>query len=295
VVQLLLALVVGGVAIAALWVISGAVIEDNLRKWAVAWVTELESLGAPLYRTQADDNERYVHIEDYVAKFPEIGLVRYYSADGVALFEHRPVEQSEPLRGAGMPPLLEHANLVQAELPVGIEAGDSEEAAGRTEPLFPETGTAGGNSRLPGAFWPALSLILAVILGVQLWMLWQTPGSPLARWTGAAAESGARLDPNEVIQVVSRDMHAHPSLDDAVVVSTVLRNRSETAVPYPVIELRFYDASQQLLGIRRVAPGEYLQDDASIERGLQPGVVMPLLLEFALGTSTPAGFQLRFF
>lgn len=90
VVQLLLALVVGGVAIAALWVISGAVIEDNLRKWAVAWVTELESLGAPLYRTQADDNERYVHIEDYVAKFPEIGLVRYYSADGVALFEHRP-------------------------------------------------------------------------------------------------------------------------------------------------------------------------------------------------------------
>lgn len=84
--QLLLATVVGGLAIGGLWLISNAVIEDNLRKWAVAWITELEDLGAPLYRTHLDDNERFLRIENYIANFPEIMLVRYYAADGEMLF-----------------------------------------------------------------------------------------------------------------------------------------------------------------------------------------------------------------
>ncbi len=84
--QLLLASVVGLLAIGGLWVISNAVIEDNLRKWAVAWISELEDLGAPLYRQQIDDNERFVRIENYIANFPEIMLVRYYSASGEVLF-----------------------------------------------------------------------------------------------------------------------------------------------------------------------------------------------------------------
>ncbi len=84
--QLLLATTVGALAIGGLWVISNAVIEDNLQKWAVSWITELEDLGAPLYRKQVDDNERFLRIENYVANFPEIMLVRYYSADGKLLF-----------------------------------------------------------------------------------------------------------------------------------------------------------------------------------------------------------------
>ncbi len=87
-VQLMLATIVGALAIGGLWMISNAVIEDNLQKWAVAWITELEDLGAPLYRKQVDDNERFVRIENYVANFPEIMLVRYYSAEGKLLFGH---------------------------------------------------------------------------------------------------------------------------------------------------------------------------------------------------------------
>ncbi len=88
--QLFLATALGLLAIAGLWAISNAVIEDNLRKWAVAWISELEDLGAPLYKPQSDDNERFVRIENYIANFPEIVLVRYYSADGAVLFEQKP-------------------------------------------------------------------------------------------------------------------------------------------------------------------------------------------------------------
>lgn len=100
--QLLLATLVGALAIGGLWWVSKAVMEDNLRKWAVAWITELEDLGAPLYRVQSDDNERFVRIEDYVSNFPEITLVRYYSEDGAVLFSHH----TGRVRDAGMGPPL---------------------------------------------------------------------------------------------------------------------------------------------------------------------------------------------
>ena len=44
----------------------------------------------PLYVSQ--DEEKFVRIEDYVNKFPEISLVRYYSAEGEAIFADYPHE-----------------------------------------------------------------------------------------------------------------------------------------------------------------------------------------------------------
>lgn len=105
--QLLLATLVGALAIGGLWWVSKAVMEDNLRKWAVSWITELEDLGAPLYRMQADDNERFVRIEDYISNFPEITLVRYYSIDGAVLFSHH----TGPMRDSGVAPPLSGAQL----------------------------------------------------------------------------------------------------------------------------------------------------------------------------------------
>lgn len=207
------------------------------------------------------------------------------------LFEHRPEESDEPLRGEGMPPLLEHPDLVQAELPVAFEPAPDEV---ETEDLFALPDADAREPAWRRHFWPALSAVLLLLLLIQLWALWQTPGSPIARWLGSAAQPDAALDPNQAVQIVSRDIHPHPSLDDAVIVSTSLRNQADSAIPFPVIEFRFYDASQQVLGVRRVTPDEYIEDRESLERGLAAGRVLPLVLEFVIGTSEPAGFQMRF-
>ena len=82
--QLVFAGFLGLLAIGGLWAISQAVIQDNLQKWAQAWITELEEIGSPLY--QSEDDERFLRIENYVANFPEIVLVRYYKPDGTVLF-----------------------------------------------------------------------------------------------------------------------------------------------------------------------------------------------------------------
>lgn len=98
--QLVFAAFLGLLAIGGLWGISQAVIEDNLQKWAQAWITELEELGAPLYKSE--DDERFLLVENYIANFPEIAMVRYYTPDGSILF----TEKSKASLGKdNLPPL----------------------------------------------------------------------------------------------------------------------------------------------------------------------------------------------
>jgi diguanylate cyclase (GGDEF)-like protein len=103
--QLVFASFLGLLAIGGLWGISQTVMQDNLQKWAQAWITELEELGVPLYKSR--DNERFVRIENYIANFPEILLVRYYTPDGSVLFG----ETSRPLSPEAILPHLTRAQL----------------------------------------------------------------------------------------------------------------------------------------------------------------------------------------
>jgi len=89
-VHIIYAVIVYLAAASCLWLMSSWIIDDNLEKWAVRWTQELNDLGAPLY---GDDSkpDRFIHIEDYIEKFPEIAYVNYYSLDGTQIFsETRP-------------------------------------------------------------------------------------------------------------------------------------------------------------------------------------------------------------
>jgi predicted Zn finger-like uncharacterized protein len=208
------------------------------------------------------------------------------------LFADYPEEASEPIRGGGMPPLLEHPELVQAELPVAFEEFDNPAAPDDDEPSqpLPESST----WRAPGMLWPITTAVLAVVLLAQTWLLWQTPGSPLSRWAASGSHEVA-VNPNEAIQIISRDLHRHPSLDDAMIISATLRNTEPYSVAFPILEVRFYDASQQLLGARRLNPEEYLHDSHRIDSGMAPGTILPLVMEFVVGSTEPSGFRIRFY
>lgn len=218
------------------------------------------------------------------------------------LFSEHPDESDAPISGGGMPPMLEYPDLVQGELPVDSDrapesseaspthAADATDDDGRLDWL----GGSESPRRLP-ALWPAISALLLLVLLIQFLVLWQTPGSPIARLFGGEAAPASAGDPNEAIQIIARDMHPHPSLDDAVVISTSLRNRSDARLEFPVIEVRFYDASQQVIGVRRLQPEDYIRDAQTRREGMAAGLIMPLMLEFVIGTTEPAGFQMRFF
>jgi len=208
------------------------------------------------------------------------------------LFDESPGENAEPIRGGGMPPLLEHAELIQTELPVVVEEEETPDPDEVDEPTV--TLPAVRTRHAPGLLWPGISAVLLALLLVQTWVLWQTPGSPLARLAGTDSISES-INPNDVIQIISRDMHRHPSLDDAMVVSANLRNTGQFTIEWPVLEVRFYDASQQLLGVRRLEPAQYLHDERRIRDGMTPETIVPLIMEFVVGATEPSGFRMRFY
>ncbi|MFW5816765.1 MAG: zinc-ribbon and DUF3426 domain-containing protein [Wenzhouxiangella sp.] len=207
------------------------------------------------------------------------------------LFEQRPEQDQQPLQGAGMPPLLAHRVFLQHEIP-GLDERPEPSAAPEPEPE--ETGSAGTEPMqiLPAPrprAWMAAAGVLLLALAVQLSWLIDLPGR-LSR-----ADAAAPVAPQEAITLVARDLHPHPSLPDAVIISAVLRNRIATPVELPILELRLYDTSNQVLGVRRFDPPEYLPPARRPETPLQPGEELPIIVEVLVTGSQPAGFEFRYF
>ncbi|MCA1778935.1 MAG: zinc-ribbon and DUF3426 domain-containing protein, partial [Xanthomonadaceae bacterium] len=148
-----------------------------------------------------------------------------------SLFKNLPDEQSTPIESSGMPPLLQ-PRVAQEELVVDPErAGD----AGRGPELHLDLEPEPSPLWLRAA-WPLLAVVFAALLGLQLF---GPPG-----WRAAVVFPGfGQPEPvtlEDALQLVSRDLHAHPSLSDAVVISAVVVNRSGQVVPWPNIDLKLF-------------------------------------------------------
>ena len=122
--QLAFAVVIGLFAFGGVWWVSSWVIEDNMRKWGEQWIMTLDELGMPLYVSQ--DTEKYMRIEDYVDKFPEISLVRYYSAAGIPIFTELPHQTSTEMPALESRALLDLVNAQGTEQPYILERIDQE-------------------------------------------------------------------------------------------------------------------------------------------------------------------------
>lgn len=208
-----------------------------------------------------------------------------------SLFDQRPEEDLEPLQGGGMPPLLGHRIFLQHEIP-GLDDA-SGPGSERVEPQGDEN-PASDQSALPATRprsgpWIAAAALLALALAAQLVWLIDLP----TQWL--QAEVADKVAPQEAIAVVARDLHPHPSLTDAVIISATLRNRSAAGIALPIVELRLYDSTNQVLGVRRFEPVEYLPPIRRGDRHLEPGRELPIILEVMAIGSQPAGFEFQYF
>ncbi len=81
--QLVIAALVGAIALAGLAWTSGSVIRNNLEHWATQWAAELNELGAPFYLS--DSTDALLDIERFIAKYPEVERVSWYDPEGRTL------------------------------------------------------------------------------------------------------------------------------------------------------------------------------------------------------------------
>jgi predicted Zn finger-like uncharacterized protein len=96
------------------------------------------------------------------------------------------------------------------------------------------------------------------------------------------------------LQLVSHDMHSHPTRAGILVLSMTIVNLATQAQVYPVLEVTLLDAVNQPVARRRLQPADYLRPDADVRAGLAPEVYLPILLEFADPGMRAVGFEIRF-
>ncbi len=210
------------------------------------------------------------------------------------LFNSRPDEQDQPLRGGGMPPLLSHRIYLQHEIP-GLDQDESDEltpSPASTEREVSETSELPGLPKQPRErtwAWSAVAVVLLLsLIGQAVW-LFELP----ERLSNEQPRDA--VAPQDAIALIARDLHAHPSMDGAVIISATLRNRLQARIELPLIELRMYDSTNQILGARRFPPQDYLPASRTETSSLSPGEELPIILEVLVTGSQPAGFEFRYF
>jgi predicted Zn finger-like uncharacterized protein len=106
-------------------------------------------------------------------------------------------------------------------------------------------------------------------------------------------EQGLLRDPQQ-IQLVSRDMHMHPTRSGILVLSLTFVNLAASNQAFPQLEVTLMDAGNEPVAQRRLQPADYLRPGADISAGLAADVYLPVLLELGDPGEQAVGFEIRF-
>lgn len=106
-------------------------------------------------------------------------------------------------------------------------------------------------------------------------------------------EQGLLKDPQK-IQLVSRDMHTHPTRTGILVLSLTFVNLASRSQVFPELEITLMDATNQPVAQRRLQPSQYLRPGANTQAGLATDVYLPVLLELGDPGDRAVGFEIRF-
>ena len=151
--------------------------------------------------------------------------------------------------------------------------------------------------------WPwalACSLLLTLLLAQAAWAKHEvlirnpTVGSWLRSGCAVLHCRVPLVSAPDRLRLLASNVQAHPSVPNALMISVSIRNDATFAQPYPVVTITLADAQGQSVAMRRLQPGQYLDDRAVLRRGLAPGATSVLLLEFADPGDKAVAFEFGF-
>ena len=106
-------------------------------------------------------------------------------------------------------------------------------------------------------------------------------------------QQGLLKEPQQ-IQLVSRDMHTHPTRSGILVLSLTFVNLAQRSQVFLELEITLMDAANQAVAQRRLQPEEYLRAGADTQTGLATDVYLPVLLELGDPGERAVGFEIQF-
>lgn len=152
-----------------------------------------------------------------------------------------------------------------------------------------------------GRVWGALAFLLAALTLANLAWTFRAElaAEPAVRAAlrefGLARESlePPFRDPDR-LQVISRDLHSHPTRAGLLVLSATFVNRASRSQAWPELELTLLDPDGRTVAVRRFSVDEYLPGEGEPPPMLGPEVHVPVLLEFVNPGDLATGFTIAF-
>jgi len=149
--------------------------------------------------------------------------------------------------------------------------------------------------------WRLATVLLVLITIIHITWTFREPllANPvISNWMKQAGwlqveQQGLLKDPKQ-IQLVSRDMHTHPTRSGILVLSLTFVNLAPRNQVFPELEVTLLDASSQPVAQRRLQPTDYLRPGADTEAGMAADVYLPVLLELGDPGDQAVGFEIRF-
>ncbi len=172
------------------------------------------------------------------------------------------------------------------------------EARAMVDALYGELGPPPLPPRRTG--WRVLGALFAIVLLAQLawyarsWVELWLPASVGWYTTLCTRLACAQPPATSRIRLIARDVREHPQYRNALLVNATLVNEAAEPQPYPVIELRLHDAGGRVLGARRFAPTEYLDQSIALGDGMPPARPVYIVLELGGDAATAASFEFTF-
>ncbi|MBA8883740.1 zinc-ribbon and DUF3426 domain-containing protein [Dokdonella fugitiva] len=213
-----------------------------------------------------------------------------------------PIERLDVHATLPAPPQLELPVFrpVPAQASLFAEAADRARAAERSSlPAFAKRRRR-ARQRRNGPWLAGCALLLLTLAGEIAW-------AEQARWIDDArarawldplcAKLGCRLPLRHdaaTLELLSRDIRPHPSVQGALIISATLRNDAAFAQAFPTVEITLSDLDEKRIAMRRFAPREYLGDARTIAAGLAPGASTALVFEVADPGKDAVAFEFKF-
>lgn len=104
---------------------------------------------------------------------------------------------------------------------------------------------------------------------------------------------GLLKDPQQ-FQLVSRDIHTHPTRTGILVLSLTFVNLAQQSQVFPDLQVTLLDVASQPVARRRLKPGDYLRPGVDTQAGLAADVYLPVLLELGDPGEQAVGFEIQF-
>ncbi len=146
--------------------------------------------------------------------------------------------------------------------------------------------------------WPLIAVLVAAVIAVGHVSRDRLATTPLGHtmvnaWCGAVGCEISAIRDFSAIRLIRRQIYAHPSRDNALVVSLAMVNDAHFAQDFPVLLVRMTNRAGAAVAQGEFEPADYLDDfDTSVL--MQPGRAVDVQLEVEDPGSDAVSFDLEF-